>query len=271
MYDPLNNIFMSDRITTLDYADRWLRDGLHECGRAGTLEAIEVDVTLPAAIMLNLKSEGTPITWTHVFVRATAIVLDRHPELHQLVGGNSCLHPSRVDICLSLAGNSRITPVLIIEDAARKDLRTIATEIRCRTQEATDESGKMLVVLRRFGWLVPFSALRRVLIGFALRQLWYRRKVSGTFQVTCLPQVDLFAPFLFNTAAALGVGGVRDRVVAVDGRPVVRPMVTLSCCLDHAQWNGMSAALFLTTLRDIVESGVFADNLEPAGPPTPRP
>jgi pyruvate/2-oxoglutarate dehydrogenase complex dihydrolipoamide acyltransferase (E2) component len=258
---------VSDKVTTLDYAERWLRDGLHECGRAGALEVIEVDVTLASAAIRRLKSEGTPITWTPIFVRAAAMALARNTGLHKLVAGNSRLHPSKVDICLSLAGDSSVTPVLVIEDAASKNLLAIAAEVRRRTPEATAENRKMIAGLRRFGWLVPFSGLRRKLIGFMLRRSWYRRKVSGTFQVTCLPQVDLFAPFLFNSAAALGVGGVRERVVALNGQPVVRPMVTLSCCLDHAQWNGMAAALFLTTLRDILESGEFVEDQHKHDPP----
>ena len=252
---------MLNKVTTLDYAHRWLRDGLQECGRAGAFEAIEADVTVASAAIRRLKSEGTPITWTHIFVRAAAMALERNPELHQLVAGNSRLHPSTVDICLSLAGDSSVTPVLIIEDAASKDLRAIAAEVRRRTPEATEETRKMVDGLRRFGWLVPFSILRRAFIRFLLRRSWYRRKVSGTFQVSCLAQVDLFAPFLFNTAAALGVGRVRDKVVAVNGQAVVRPTVTLSCCIDHAQWNGMAAAKFLTVIREIVESGEFAEGM----------
>jgi pyruvate/2-oxoglutarate dehydrogenase complex dihydrolipoamide acyltransferase (E2) component len=247
----------NNRVATLDYADRWLGDGLHACGRAGGLEVVEADVTLASKTLQRLKSEGTPATWTHVFVRATAMVLKRNPELHRLVAGNSRLYPSTVDICLSLAGDTCVTPVLIIEDAANKNIRAIAAEIVRRTPEAAKEAHKMFVGLRRFGWLVPFSILRRALLGFLLRRPSIRRKLSGTFQVTCVRQVDLAAPFLFNTAAALGVGRVRDKVVAENGRPVVRPMVTLCCCVDHAQWNGMAAAKFLAELRDIIESGNF--------------
>ncbi len=246
----------------MDYADRWLGDGLQACGRAGGLEVVEADVTLASEALQRFKSEGTPITWTHIFVRATAMVLARNPELHSLVAGNSRLHPSTVDICLSLAGDTCVTPVLIIEDAANKDIRAIAAEIARRTPEATEEARKMLNGLRRFGWLVPFSILRRALLGFLLRRPTIRRKLSGTFQVTCVRQVDLAAPFLFNTAAALGVGRVRDKVVPENGNPVVRPIVTLCCCVDHAQWNGMAAARFLVALRDILESGGFGEEPE---------
>jgi pyruvate/2-oxoglutarate dehydrogenase complex dihydrolipoamide acyltransferase (E2) component len=254
-------VSVANQVTSLNYAERWQRDGLQECGNAGAIEAIEADATTGSAILKRFKAESTPVTWTHIFVRASAIVLASNPELHQLVAGNRRLQPSTVDICLSLAGDFSVTPVLVIEDAARKDLRAIAAEIRRRAPEAVEETRKMMEGLRRFGWLVPFSGMRRALIGFLLRRSWYRRKVSGTFQVTCLPQVDVFAPFLFNSAAALGVGGVSDKVVAVNGQAVVRPTVTLSCCFDHAQWNGMAAARFLTELRNLVESGEFAEDM----------
>ena len=93
---------------------------------------------------------------------------------------------------------------------------------------------------------------------FLLRRIWYRRKVSGTFQVTCVPQVDLAVPLLFNTSGALGVGRVRDRVIADGGIAVVRPVVTLTCCVDHAVWNGMAAARFLSGVSDVLEAGDFA-------------
>ena len=234
------------------------RDGLRACGNAGGFEAIDADATAGSAILKRFESEGVQVTWTHVFVRAAAMALARHPELHHLIAGNSRLHPSTVDICLSIAGDSSITPVLIIEDAAGKDLRAIAAEIIRRAPEAAADTRKMLGALRRFGWLIPFSAGRRALASFLLRRCWYRRKASGTFQVTSLPQVDLFAPLLFNTAGALGVARVSDRVVAVNGQAVVRPIVTLYCCFDHRAWNGMAVATFLTELKAIVESGEFA-------------
>jgi pyruvate/2-oxoglutarate dehydrogenase complex dihydrolipoamide acyltransferase (E2) component len=254
---------VKNKITKLDYAERWLRDGLPECGRAGGLVAIQADASTGIEILESLRSEGVAVTWTHVFVRAVAMVLSRHPQLHQLVAGNLRLSPSTVDICLSIAGDLSVTPVLIIEQADGKNLREIAAEIRRRTPEASEEHRKMMGALRRFGWLVPFSGMRRQFIGWLLRRPWYRRKVSGTFQVTCLPPVDLFVPFLFNTTAALGVGQVCDRVVAVNRQAVVCPTVIFCCAFDHAVWNGSAAATFLTALRTIIESGEFAEVMVP--------
>ena len=247
-----------ENIQNIDYGARWLRDGLEKSTHAGAMEVLDVDVTDAAQLLKQLKTQDRTVTWTHVFVRAVALTLDRNPDLHQLVAGNKEIHPETVDICLSVAGVSSVTPVVIIQDAARKDVFAIGAEVMRRSPEAVKENERMLAAVRRWGWILPFSMLRRALLGFLLRQTWYRRKVSGTFQVTCVPQVDVVVPLVFNTSGALGIGRVRDRVVAVNGVPMVRPVVTLTCCFDHSVWNGMAAARFLTGLRQVLESGEFA-------------
>jgi pyruvate/2-oxoglutarate dehydrogenase complex dihydrolipoamide acyltransferase (E2) component len=250
------------KLQTLDHGARWLRDGLLESVRAGACESLDVDVSEAKRTLQRLKSEGRSVTWTHLFVRAVAITLARHPELHQLVAGNQKLYPSSVDICLSVAGDSSVTPVVIIEDAAAKDVFAIGAEVIRRTPAAARESEQLLRMLNRWGWILPFSMLRRSLLRLLLQKVWYRRKVSGTFQISCIPHVDFFAPMLFNTTAALGIGRVREAVIAVNGVPTVRPVVTLTCCLDHAVWNGMEAARFLMGLREVLQSGEFAPRTE---------
>jgi pyruvate/2-oxoglutarate dehydrogenase complex dihydrolipoamide acyltransferase (E2) component len=253
-------------IQNLDFAERWLRDGLHESGHAGAFEGIDVDVSVASQILRQFKMGGRPVTWTHVFICAVASTLAKNPDLHQMVAGNKKFQPSSVDICVSVAGESSVTPVVIIEDAAHKDIFAIAAELIRRSPEAVRDGEQFAMVLRRWGWIVPFSGLRRRLLRLLLDRLWYRRKVSGTFQISSVPHVDVFAPLRFNTAGALGIGAVRERVVVVNGVPAVRPMVTLTCCLDHGVWNGMEAARFLNGVRGILESGEFA----PASVSAPR-
>lgn len=265
MYDTLHTVRMRS-IQQLDYAERWLRDGLQESGHAGAFEAIEVDVSEASRALAELKGRFRSVTWLHVFVWAVARTLAQNPELHRLVAGTKQIYPESVDICVSVAGDASVTPVLIIENAATKDVLAVAAEVKARSPEAVRDSERMIVTLRRWGWIMPFSIIRRALMRFLLRRIWYRRKVSGTFQVSCLPQVDVFAPLLFNTAAALGIGRVRDKVTVVNGVAVVRPMVTLTCCLDHSVWNGMAAAHFLADLREILESAEFIPELKPVQP-----
>jgi pyruvate dehydrogenase E2 component (dihydrolipoamide acetyltransferase) len=64
-------------------------------------------------------------------------------------------------------------------------------------------------------------------------------------------QVDAFTAIINPPQAAiLAIGSITDRLVAVDGKPAVRPMMTLTLCCDHRVVDGARAAIFL---RDLVE------------------
>jgi pyruvate dehydrogenase E2 component (dihydrolipoamide acetyltransferase) len=247
-------------IEVVDYAERWFRDGLDEATHAGGFEMIDVDVTQAAEVIARLRLRNARVTWTHAFIRATALTLARYPELHRLVVGNRKVQPASVDIGLSVGSGATVNPVLIVEDAANKDIFLIAEEVVRRVPEVLLEGERLLQRLRRWGWILPFSVMRRGFIRFLFRRMWYRRKIGGTFQISNVPQVDVCAPMIFNTAAALGIGRVRDRVIAVNGVPEVRKMVSLTCCLDHSVWNGTACARFLTALKDILESCDFAES-----------
>jgi pyruvate dehydrogenase E2 component (dihydrolipoamide acetyltransferase) len=51
-------------------------------------------------------------------------------------------------------------------------------------------------------------------------------------------------------AAILAVGSIGDRVVAVDGKPAVRAMVTVTLSCDHRVVDGAKAAMFLNDLSE---------------------
>jgi pyruvate dehydrogenase E2 component (dihydrolipoamide acetyltransferase) len=64
--------------------------------------------------------------------------------------------------------------------------------------------------------------------------------------------VDAFTAIIIPPQAAiLAVGRIADRVVPVEGRPAVRPMMTLTLSSDHRVVDGARAAEFL---RDLVEA-----------------
>jgi len=90
-----------------------------------------------------------------------------------------------------------------------------------------------------------------------ISQIKFTRKGNGTFQVSCLSNVDQFVPFLFTTSAILGTGRVRERVIAINGKAEVRPTVIISCCANHKIWDGILAAKFLNAVKNIIEKGQF--------------
>ena len=250
-----STVTVPDKVERLAFSERWFRDGLLECGLAGSTITIEADVSISCDKLRSLQQSGVAIKWAAVFAKAAALALARHPALNRLVAGNLTLRPSQVDICLSVASDQALTPVVILEDCADSTLDEIAQQIVRLTPLAQEENLKMSSLLNLWGFLGFSAWVRRRLLRFLLSRVWYRRKVSGTFQVSCLKNVDVFTPLRFNTAAVLGVGRVKERPFVVAGALVVRPTVMLTCCFDHAVWNGADASLFLNEVRKILEQG----------------
>jgi pyruvate dehydrogenase E2 component (dihydrolipoamide acetyltransferase) len=74
---------------------------------------------------------------------------------------------------------------------------------------------------------------------------------GGTFTISNLGmyKVDVFTAIIPpEQSAILAVGGITDRVVAIDGQPAVRPVMTLMLSSDHRVIDGARAAEFLADL-----------------------
>jgi pyruvate dehydrogenase E2 component (dihydrolipoamide acetyltransferase) len=63
--------------------------------------------------------------------------------------------------------------------------------------------------------------------------------------------VDQFTAIITPPQAAiLAVGAITDRVVAVEGKPAVRPVMALTLSCDHRVADGAHAAMFLNDLAE---------------------
>jgi pyruvate dehydrogenase E2 component (dihydrolipoamide acetyltransferase) len=83
---------------------------------------------------------------------------------------------------------------------------------------------------------------------------------SGSFTISNLGMygVDSFHAIVnAPQAAILAVGRIVDRVVPVDARPAVRPVLSLTLSFDHRVVDGARGAQFLDALAALTE--------EPAG------
>jgi pyruvate dehydrogenase E2 component (dihydrolipoamide acetyltransferase) len=78
---------------------------------------------------------------------------------------------------------------------------------------------------------------------------------GGTFTISNLGmyRLDAFAAIVpLPQAAILAVGGISERVVALEGKPVVRPIMTLTLSSDHRVIDGARAAEFLGELATAI-------------------
>jgi pyruvate dehydrogenase E2 component (dihydrolipoamide acetyltransferase) len=167
------------------------------------------------------KSEAR-ITLTDVLVAAVGQTLPKHKRVNASWAGEKIHLNSKVNVGIAVAVDDGVVAA-VIRDADRSEIATIAA----RRQELTERA--------RAGRLHPDD-------------------ISGaTFTLSNLGmyEVDAFSAIInAPQAAILAVGSVQDRVVAENGRPEVRAMMTLTLSCDHRVVDGARAALFM---KDLVE------------------
>ncbi|MEQ1869536.1 MAG: 2-oxo acid dehydrogenase subunit E2 [Vicinamibacterales bacterium] len=237
----------------LDFAERWLRDGLHVLRPSLSVYQITVDMTNAHARLGALRKEGVQASATHLLINAAAKALAANPQLHQIVAGVRRQRPGRIDIGLSVTGETFVAPVMVIEAADTKSIAEVAEETARRAPEIQAADKQLLTALRRFGWLVPFAFVRRGILRWLFRSATFRKKGVGTFQVSTTP-MDWALSATFSTAGVLVGGQVRSRVIAVNGEAVVRPVMLVTLSGDHGVWDGRAAARFLAAVKQALET-----------------
>lgn len=242
-----------DRVERIPFGDRWVQDGFELFNVPAGFGLVLTDMTQAKRAIRILRDAKIPATYAHLIVRAVALAFQRHPDgVMRFIYKYERLTPAHFDVGLSMAGQTQYAPVVVVRAVDQKPLRVLVPDIieavdALAMREATD-----LAAMRR--WTVPFRWLRRFLLGILHRSREWRTQRVGHFQVSWLNNVDVMVPFLFYSNGILGVGSIRDRVVAIDGQAVVRPTVWLSGVSDHGAVDGRTGSDVLTLIKDILES-----------------
>lgn len=186
--------------------------------------AIERDVDMSRA---NAIRKAAGASYTDLVVSAAAKALAAHPRLRSRFDGDAIVERSGAHIGLAVALSDGLM-VPVIRDADRKDLAALVKE-----REHLEE-------------------------GARAGRLGADELVGGVLSVSNLGTlgVDRFTAIVNPPEAAiLAMGRVRDRVVAVDGKPEVRPMLTLTLSVDHRVADGADAARYLEDVATRLEGG----------------
>ena len=182
---------------------------------AGALNGVRVQI---AAAFENKQS--LRITHTDLLIALVARVLARHPRVNASWTGDGIHNNADVNIGLAMAVEDGVVAP-VIPGADRLDLGQIAAHRKDLTERG--RAGK-------------------------LRQA---DLAGGTFTISNLGMynVDAFSAIIIPPQAAiLAVGHIADRVVPFEGKPAIRPMLTLTLSSDHRVIDGARAALFLDEL-----------------------
>jgi len=163
------------------------------------------------------------ITHTDLLVALASRVLLKHPRLNSSWTAEGIRLHAHVNMGVAVAVNDGVVAA-VIPNSHSATLAEIATQRRDVAERA------------RAGKLRPADI------------------ADATFTISNLGmyKVDRFTAIITPPQAAiLAVGAITERVVAVEGKPAVRPMMTLTLSCDHRVADGARAAMFLT---DVVEA-----------------
>lgn len=239
----------SDRLERIPFGDRWVQDGFELFNVPAGFGLVLTDMTQAKRAIRILRDAKIPATYAHLIVRAVALAFQRHPI--RFTYSYERLQPAHFDVGLSMAGQTQYAPVVVVRAVDQKPLRVLIPAIIEEVDALAVREASDLNRMRR--WIVPFRWLRRFFLRILHRSREWRTQTVGHFQVSWLNNVDVMVPFLFHSNIILGVGSIRDRVMAVDGQPVVRPTVWLSGVADHGAVDGQTGADVLTTIKDVLE------------------
>ena len=187
-----------------------------------------LDATNLAAHKKGTKANSANVTFTDLLVKYAASSLKEHPRVNASLIDGKLIKNTAINIGIAVATEDGLI-VPVIHNADELSLEEI-TERRkylvARTQEGKLRSGDL---------------------------------DSGTFTISNLGMFDVDS---FNAiinppqSAILAVGRIIDQVVPMDGKPVIRPMLTINLSFDHRVIDGARGAHFLQTLSNLIENTI---------------
>jgi len=166
------------------------------------------------------SAAGTAPTITDLLIKLIARVLEKHPRMNASWAGNGIRLNPDVNISVAMAVKDGVVGA-VIPKADKQPIAALSVLRRELTERA------------RAGRLKPADIS------------------GGTFTLSNLGmyKVDAFTAIITPPQCAiLAVGAIADAVVPVDGKPGIRPMMTMTLSSDHRVVDGARAAEFLGEL-----------------------
>lgn len=190
---------------------------------------IEIDMDNAIAARKKLKANDIKVSFNDFVVKACAMALKKHPMINSSWHGDKITVHQEVNIGVAVAVPDGLL-VPVIRNADQKAMTYINQEVRTLAGKAKDKK------------LQP-------------------DEMSGnTFTISNLGMfgIEEFTAII-NTpdSCILAVGSIIEKAVVKDGQLAVgnRMKVTLSC--DHRTVDGASGAMFLQTLKNMLENPVM--------------
>lgn len=171
------------------------------------------------------KAHGAKLGFMSFFVRATIEALKKYPVVNASVDGNEIIYHSYYDIGIAVS-SPRGLVVPILRDVDLMSFADIEKAIAAYGAKAKDN------------------------------KLTLEDLTGGTFSIT---NGGIFGSMMSTPilnppqSAILGMHGITERPVVVNGEIAIRPMMYLALTYDHRIIDGREAVLFLRTIKECLE------------------
>ncbi len=187
----------------------------------------EVQMDAAMGMAARLKAEtGEKITVTVLLVKAAAVALRETPRVNARFDGDAVVLNEHCNVGVAVAVEDGLF-VPVVRDADSLELPDIAGRIEKLAQKA------------RSGQLIPED---------------YE---GGSITLSNLGMygIDYFQPIINPPESCiLGIGAVREQPAARDGMLGIRRIMKVSLSADHRAIDGVQAAQFFQTFRELLES-----------------
>jgi len=175
-----------------------------------------------------VKAHGIKLGFMSVFMKAACVALQDQPVVNAVIDGKDILYRDYCDISVAVASpKGLVVPVIRNAEAMNcadieKEIAHMAGKAKAGTLALEDMTGGTFTISNggTFGSLM------------------------GT-PIINMPQ-----------CAILGMHGIFERPVAVEGKVEIRPMMYVALTYDHRIIDGREAVLFLRKIKDCVEDPV---------------
>jgi len=171
------------------------------------------------------EKHGVSLGFSSFFVKAVIGALKAFPRLNAEIDGDHMIIKDYYDIGIAVGSDEGLV-VPVLRDADRMSFAEIESTIKDYAQQVRDRT-------------LPLEALR-----------------GGTFTITNGGVFGsmLSTPILnYPQVGILGLHGIKERPVVIDGEIVIRPWMYLALTYDHRIVDGSDAVRFLVKVKDLIE------------------
>jgi pyruvate dehydrogenase E2 component (dihydrolipoamide acetyltransferase) len=215
--------------------------------------AMEFDATPLKDLVERSRAAGHRITVTHLVGRSIALALAAVPDFNVRIYRGKMIPRDTVDVFyITAVEGGRSLSGVKVENADKKSVFEIANELTARATKMKAGDDPEFAKTKKTMEGLPLAALRPAMRFSAwvsgdrnrsIKSLGVKANPSGSAMVTSVGMFGLpqgFAPLarFYRMPLLVLVGEITDKPMAVDGRVVIRPVMSLTATIDHRYADG---------------------------------